>query len=140
MIQKAENKWIADMHFNIAQTGGNVDIDADKEVGGQGKGLLPKPMMLSALAGCTSMDVVSMLKKMRAEVKGFEVHVTGELTEEHPKIYHKVLVEYLFYGTDFQKDKIEKAVDLSVTRYCGVMEMFRKFSELTIEIKYIEQI
>ena len=139
MIQKVANKWIADMHFNIAQTGGNVDIDADEAVGGQGKGLLPKPMMLSTLAGCTSMDVVSMLKKMRAEVAGFEVQVTGELTDEHPKIYHKVLVEYLFYGTDFQKEKIEKAVDLSVTRYCGVMEMFRKFAELTIEIKYIEQ-
>lgn len=139
MIQKIENKWIADMHFNITQTGGEIAIDADEAVGGQGLGVLPKPMMLSALAGCTSMDVVSILKKMRAEVAGFEVHVTGELTEEHPKIYHKVLVEYLFFGTDFQKDKIEKAVDLSVTRYCGVMEMFRKFAELTIEIKYIEQ-
>lgn len=139
MIQKVENKWVSEMHFNITQTGGSVDIDANEEVGGQGKGLLPKPMMLSALAGCTSMDVVAMLKKMRAEVKGFEVHVTGDLTEEHPKYYQKVLVEYLFYGSDFQKEKIEKAVDLSVTRYCGVMEMFRKFAEMTIEIKYIEQ-
>lgn len=139
MIEKVENKWVEGMHFNITQTGGTVAIDAKEEVGGQGKGLLPKPMMLSALAGCTSMDVVAMLKKMRAEVTGFEVHVTGDLTEEHPKYYQKVLVEYLFYGSDFQKDKIEKAVDLSVTRYCGVMEMFRKFAELTIEIKYIEQ-
>ena len=139
MIQKVENKWIADMHFNIVQTGGEISIDADEAVGGKSKGLLPKPMMLSALAGCTSMDVVSMLKKMRAEVAGFEVHVTGDLTEEHPKVYQKVLVEYLFYGKDFQKDKIEKAVDLSVTRYCGVMEMFRSFAEVTVEIKYIEQ-
>lgn len=139
MIQKVTNKWISDMQFNINQTGGTVDIDADEAVGGKGLGLLPKPMMLSALAGCTSMDVVSMLKKMRAEVAEFEVHVTGELTEKHPKTYHKVLVEYLFYGTEFQKDKIEKAVDLSVTRYCGVMEMFRKFAQLSIEIKYIEQ-
>lgn len=139
MIQKIENKWIADMHFNITQTGGEISIDADEAVGGQGLGVLPKPMMLSALAGCTSMDVVSILKKMRAEVAGFEVHVTGELSDEHPKVYTKVLVEYLFYGTDFQKDKIEKAVDLSATRYCGVMEMFRKFAEVTIEIKYIEQ-
>ena len=139
MIQKVENKWIADMHFNIVQTGGEISIDADEAVGGKSKGLLPKPMMLSALAGCTSMDVVAMLKKMRAEVAGFEVHVTGDLTEEHPKVYQKVLVEYLFYGKDFQKDKIEKAVDLSVTRYCGVMEMFRSFAEVTVEIKYIEQ-
>lgn len=139
MIQKIENKWIEEMHFNIVQTGGEISIDADEAVGGKGKGVLPKPMMLSSLAGCTSMDVVSMLKKMRAEVAGFEVHVTGELTEEHPKVYHKVLVEYLFLGKDFQKDKIEKAVDLSVTRYCGVMEMFRSFAELKVEIKYIEQ-
>ncbi|MBS3993519.1 MAG: OsmC family protein [Bacteroidetes bacterium] len=139
MNHKIENKWIADMHFNITQTGGEISIDADEAFGGQGLGVLPKPMMLSALAGCTSMDVVSMLKKMRAEVAGFEVHVTGELSDEHPKVYTKVLVEYLFYGTDFQKDKIEKAVDLSATRYCGVMEMFRKFAEVSIEIKYIEQ-
>jgi putative redox protein len=91
MIQKIENKWIADMHFNITQTGGEISIDANEDVGGQGLGVLPKPMMLSALAGCTSMDVVSILKKMRAEVAGFEVHVTGELTDEHPKVYHKVL-------------------------------------------------
>ncbi len=85
------------------------------------------------------MDVVSLLKKMRAEVDKFEIDVTGELTDVHPKYYHKVHVEYRFYGKDFKKDKIEKSVNLSQDRYCGVSEMFRQFAELTHEIKYIEQ-
>ena len=85
------------------------------------------------------MDVVSLLKKMRAEVDDFRIEVIANLTDEHPKFYDKVHVIYRFYGSDFKKDKIEKAVNLSVERYCGVMEMFRKFAEVTTEILYIEQ-
>lgn len=76
---------------------------------------------------------------MHAEVADFKIHVNGQLTEEHPKYYNKVEVIYKFYGTDFKKDKIEKAVSLSVDRYCGVMEMFRQFSELTTTIQYFEK-
>ena len=60
-------------------------------------------------------------------------------TDEHPKVYDKVLVTYKFYGSDFKKDKIEKSVSLSVERYCGVFEMFRKFSDISHKIEYIEQ-
>ena len=76
---------------------------------------------------------------MRAEVDDFRIEVIANLTDEHPKFYDKVHVIYRFYGSDFKKDKIEKAVNLSVERYCGVMEMFRKFAEVTTEILYIEQ-
>jgi putative redox protein len=95
--------------------------------------------MLASLAGCSGLDVASLLKKMRAEVDEFTIDVEANLTDEHPKHYDKVKVIYNFYGTDFKKDKIEKAVDLSVERYCGVMEMFRKFAEVTIEIKYFKK-
>ncbi|WP_457616793.1 OsmC family protein [Lutibacter sp.] len=139
MINKIEVNWKGQMLFESVAPEGSVMIDADEKVGGQGKGLRPKAMMLTALAGCTAMDVASLLKKMRAEVDDFKVEVEANLTDEHPKYYDKVKVTYHFFGSDFKKDKIEKSVNLSVERYCGVMEMFRKFSEVTTEIKYIEQ-
>lgn len=138
MINKIEVSWKGEMLFESAAPEGTVMIDAAEESGGQGKGLRPKAMMLTALAGCTAMDIASLLKKMRAEVADFKIEVEGNLTEEHPKIYDKVKVTYLFFGKDFQKDKIEKAVNLSVETYCGVMHMFRQFAEVSIEIKYFD--
>ncbi len=139
MINKIEVSWKGQMLFESASPEGDVMIDAAKESGGQGKGLRPKAMMLTSLAGCTAMDVASLLKKMRAEVADFKIEVEGNLTEEHPKHYDKVKVTYRFYDKDFQKDKIEKAVNLSVERYCGVMHMFRQFAEVTTEIQYIKK-
>ena len=139
MTNKIELSWKGQMLFESVAPEGNVMIDASEEVGGQGKGLRPKAMMLTSLAGCSGMDVASLLKKMRAEVDDFKIEVVANLTEEHPKYYDKVHVIYRFYGSDFKKEKIEKAVNLSVDRYCGVMEMFRQFAEVTTEILYIEQ-
>jgi putative redox protein len=138
MTNKIEVSWKGQMLFESVAPEGNVMIDAAPEVGGQGKGLRPKAMMLTALAGCSAMDIASLLKKMRAEVDDFKIEVEANLTEEHPKIYDKVKVTFRFYGKDFKKEKIEKAVNLSEERYCGVMEMFRKFSEVTTEIVYVE--
>jgi putative redox protein len=66
----------------------------------------------------------------------FKMEVTGELTDEHPKYYHKVKLDYHFYGDDLDEKKIKKSVDLSVEKYCGVMEMFRRFATLETEIHY----
>ncbi len=134
-----KTQWQGNMLFNAESLGGSFKIDAGDDVGGQGLGLRPKALMLTSLAGCTGMDVVSLLKKMRAEVENLEIDVTGELTDVHPKFYKKVHIEYRFYGKEFKKDKIEKAVKLSEERYCGVSEMFRQFAELTIDIQYIEK-
>lgn len=137
MKNKITIHWKKQMHFISENERGNIPLDAAESVGGQGKGVSPKALMLSALGGCTAMDIASLLKKMRAEVDDFKIDVEASLTEEHPKYYDKVTVTYLFYGKDFKKDKIEKAVRLSIERYCGVMEMFRKFSKVNTGIKYI---
>jgi len=131
--------WKGRMQFESTNEGGNLNIDASEEVGGEGKGYRPKSLMLTALAGCSGLDIVSLLKKMRAEVKDFNIDVEGELTEEHPKYYHKVKMTFNFYGKDFKKDKIEKAVKLSEERYCGVMAMFKKFAEVKTAIQYFEE-
>lgn len=139
MTNKVEINWKEKMNFESVAAEGSVYLDADEKVGGQGKGVRPKALMLTALGGCTSMDVISLLKKMRAEVADFKVEVEAEMTEEHPKYYNKVKVIYKFYGKDFKKDKIEKSVNLSIERYCGVFAMFRKFAEVSTEIQYFEQ-
>ncbi|MBJ2173854.1 OsmC family protein [Aureibaculum sp. A20] len=140
MTNTVKTTWKGDMKFESTNPSGiNLMIDAGVDDGGKGEGYRPKALMLSALAGCSGLDVVSLLKKMRAEVDAFNIDITAELTEEHPKFYKKVHVVYNFYGSDFKKDKIEKSVNLSVDRYCGVMEMFRQFAEVTTEIKYIEK-
>ena len=126
--------WKENMVFESDNPSGEtLFMDAPDE-GIENKGLRPKALMLSSLAGCSGLDVVSLLKKMRAEVNDFKMVVHGELTEEHPKYYHKVVIEYHFYGSYLQEDKINKAVKLSVDQYCGVMEMFRQFAKVSTEV------
>lgn len=137
MTNKIELNWKGNMLFESIAPEGTVLIDAAEEFGGQGKGLRPKAMMLTSLAGCTAMDIASLLKKMRAEVADFKIDVEANLTDEHPKYYDKVKVTYKFYDSEFKKDKIEKAVNLSIERYCGVMKMFEAFAEVSSEIIYI---
>jgi len=131
-------KWLENMAFETEVNGHKIIIDAVEEVGGENRGPRPKPLMLSALGGCTAMDVVSILKKMRVEIKNLNVIVEGDLTEEHPKHFYKMHVIYEFTGTDLPLDKLEKAVNLSEERYCGVSVVYRKAMEITSEIKIIE--
>ncbi len=120
-------------------TGYKALIDTSPENGGNNEGLGPKGMMLSALAGCTGLDIVFVLNKMRVEVPEFKMVVKGALTDEHPKTYHSVTLDYHFYGENLKEDKIQKAVDLSAEQYCGVMEMFRKFCTLEIGVYFNDE-
>nr|WP_320022044.1 OsmC family protein [uncultured Draconibacterium sp.] len=113
-------------------------LDAAEAVGGEDQGPRPKPLMLTALAGCTGMDVISILKKMRVEVEDFDVTVEGDLTDEHPKQYYKMNVIYTFKGKELPLEKLKKAVSLSEERYCGVSALYKKAIELTSEIKIID--
>ena len=131
--------WKGNMVFESDNpSGDSIFMDAPDD-GIKNEGVRPKAMMLSSLAGCSGLDVVSLLKKMRAEVQDFKMVVHGELTDEHPRYYNKVNVEYHFYGSDLKEDKINKAVDLSIEKYCGVMEMFRRFADVTTEVYLHEQ-
>lgn len=139
MTNKIELSWKGEMLFESVAPEGSFLIDASPSSGGQGKGLRPKALMLSSLAGCSGMDIASLLKKMRAEVDDFKIDVEANLTDENPKYYDRVKVTYRFFGSNFKKSRIEKAVKISEEQYCGVMEMFRKFADISTEIIYIEQ-
>ncbi len=134
MNNKVAINWKADMAFEAEVNGFKMMIDADEKVGGKNLGPRPKPLTLASLGGCTAMDVISILKKMRIEPHRFSVDVEGELTEEHPKYYHKFHITYTFGGDNLDLEKLEKAVNLSQERYCGVSEMLRKGAEITHEI------
>ena len=115
---------------------GILSIGLGPEDGGEGKGYRPKALMLSGLAGCSGLDVAMLVRKMKLEVRDFNIDITANLTDEHPKYYDKVIVAYHFYGDALDEKKLQRAVDLSVEKYCGVMEMFRRFAEVTIETNF----
>jgi len=135
--EEVQVAWLDKMAFEAEVSGHKITIDAAPEVGGEDRGPRPKPFMLAALGGCTGMDVISILKKMRVDVKGLNVKVEGELTEEHPKQFSKMHVVYEFTGETLPYDKLQKAVSLSEERYCGVSALYKKVIPMTSEIKII---
>ena len=126
--------WTGNMGFEAEVNDFKIKLDADEKVGGNNQGPRPKALTLVALAGCTGMDVVSILAKMRVVPEDFDVKVSGELTEEHPKYYDKIHIKYFFKGKDLPMAKLEKAINLSQERYCGVSAMLGKASQITHEI------
>ena len=131
-------KHTGGMAFDTVVDGHTVTIDADPDFGGQDNGPKPKPLLLLSLSGCTGMDVVSLMNKMRVEYADFEVKVDGVLAEEHPKYYTKIHVTYSLKTKPEYHEKVKKAVNLSQDRYCGISYMITQSSELTHEIDFQE--
>lgn len=130
--------WTGDMGFDAVVNGHTIRLDADAEFGGKDAGPRPKPLLLVALAGCSGMDVVSVLKKMREPISWFNMRVEGELGEQHPKTYERIKIIYEFKASDGLKDEnVRKAVDLSRERYCGVNAMLSKAAAMDFEVRYV---
>lgn len=125
------------MKFDTEVNGHHFFMDQGGEKG-ENSGPRPKPLQLAALAGCTGMDVVSILRKMRQEIEYFNVVVEGDTEEEHPNAFIKMHIIYEFKGKDLEMDKIEKAISLSMERYCGVSAVYRKAGiEMTHEVRMV---
>ncbi len=139
MATKVHTTWKGKMAFEAQIGGFNFMIDATEAVGGENRGPQPKPLSLVSLAGCTAMDVISILGKMRVEPDFFDVEVDGELTDVHPKYYHTINIKYVFKGDNLPMDKLEKAVNLSQDRYCGVTEMLRRAAKINHEIVILDK-
>ena len=135
MEPKVECTWLDKMAFDVDINGHHITLDGSKEIGGEDRGPTPKPLLLASLAGCTGIDIVSILTKMRVNFEKFSISVTAHLTEDHPKIYDKIFVTYHFTGQDLPMDKLEKAVQLSEEKYCGVSAMLKKAGLIEYEIK-----
>jgi putative redox protein len=126
--------WNSGLAFTARQGNHSIPLDASLESGGQDSGASPKALLLSGLGGCTGIDVVSILQKMRVPFTGLEVQVSACLTEEHPKVFKSIHIRYSFRGKDLAMHSLEKAVILSMDRYCGVSAMLKKAAPITWEI------
>ncbi len=125
-------RWATQMRFvGTAESGAHITLDALPEHGGTGQGPSPMETVLLALGGCTGMDVVSILQKMRAPLEGLEVRITAERADTHPKVFTRITLEYVFSGPGLKADQVKRAVDLSQEQYCSVSAMLRRTAELS---------
>ena len=119
------------LHFIGDIDGFRIDLDAEESVGGQGAGAQPLRLVLLGMAGCTAMDVISILRKKHQQVSGLEVEVQGSRVDEHPRVYDKIEVVYRVHGKEVDPKAVERAIELSETRYCLAMAMIGEVTELT---------
>lgn len=131
------SKFTHGMAFEADINGHKLITDTTQDGGGNNEGASPKRLMLASLAGCTGIDVVSILTKMKVPFSDLSIDITASLTEEHPRIYKDVMILYKIKVAEEDKPKMEKAVKLSEEKYCGVSAMFRAFAKVTHKIVYL---
>jgi putative redox protein len=124
------------MQFNALVNGHTVIMDAPERVGGEDNGPIPKPFVLTALSGCTGMDIVAILRKAQKEVQDLNIKVTGELSKQQPIQYISMHVVYEFKGDKAFEDAALEAVTLSQEKYCGVSQMLKKALPVTWQVMY----
>jgi putative redox protein len=129
--------WKQGMSFSgKADSGYTLDLSADADVGGVEDGFRPMELVALGLAGCTGMDVISVLEKKRQDVHAFEVRVHTEKADEHPRVWKSVLVEYIITGKDIDPAAVERALQLSYDKYCPAQNMLK----LAVKIEHKYQI
>jgi putative redox protein len=116
-----------------------VTMDGPENFGGSDSGTRPKELILIALGGCTGSDVVSILQKKRAPLDDFEINISADMTDEHPKVYKNIRLEYVFYGKGIQQKDVERAIELSSTKYCSVTKMLEGSVNITHSYKILEK-
>ena len=125
------------MAFTASINYHQVKMDTTADDGGEDSGPSPKKLMLASLAGCTGIDIVSILNKMKVAFTDFSIGVHAALTAEHPKTYNYVKMTYKIKLAEEDKSKMIKAVSLSTEKYCGVFAMFKTFAKMDTEIDYL---
>lgn len=127
--------WNGGMSFTgVADSGFKVELDSDPAVGGNNNGLRPLELMAISLVGCTAMDVISIMRKMREDVTRFEVKTHIERAPNHPKVFTAAVIEYIFYGHNINSESAARAIELSEQIYCPAQAMLKQI--MPIEIKY----
>jgi putative redox protein len=136
----AKATWHKGLTFtgSAAGSGFSVPLGADAQVGGQNDGFRPLELLAVGLAGCTGMDVISILEKKRQQVTAFEVRVHADLAAEHPYVFTKVQLEYVVTGKGVQREAVERAVSLSETKYCPAQAMLRTATPIESKITIVE--
>ncbi|MFZ2322608.1 MAG: OsmC family protein [Ignavibacteriaceae bacterium] len=116
-----------------------ITMDGPENFGGSNSGIRPKELLLIALAGCTGSDVVTILAKKRVKYDEFEINITAEQQDEHPQVYTKINLEYVFYGKNIPTKDVERTIELSQTKYCSVTAMLQKAVEIEHSLRIVEE-
>ncbi len=139
-MMKSNVKLIEDMQFiATADSGHAVVMDAPASVGGKNTGAKPSELVLMGLGGCTGMDVISILRKKKQDVTGFEMNVTGDVPDISPRTFTDIHVEYIITGRDISEEAVKRAIDLSKDKYCLVGMTLAKASKMTYSYKIIQE-
>lgn len=136
MAHEIEVQWMGKMQFNALVNGHTIVMDGPEKVGGEDNGPIPKPFVLTALAGCTGMDVAAILRKADKNPQEFSMKVTGELSRRAPVEYTGMHIIYDFKGDEENKEAALNAVTDSQEKYCGVSSMLKKALPVTWEVNY----
>lgn len=135
----AQAAFVGPMRFDVTSgTGHTITLDVLESDGGENSGPTPMELLLMSLAGCTGMDVVSILQKMRQQVTNYEIHVHGTRADEHPRVYEDVTVEHIVTGHRLDAASVKRAVELSETKYCSVSATVGKTAKITTAIRIVE--
>lgn len=134
MKHQVNMQWAGKMAFDATAGKHTIRIDVDEEKGGEDSGFRPKMLTLASLGGCTGLDVVSILKKMKVEPVDFSIEIDGELSEDVPQIYKNIHLKYIFKGEALPEEKLKKAITLSQEKYCGVTAMLQHAANITWEV------
>lgn len=118
----------------LSESGHRIIMDASEEVGGENRGVRPMELVLLSLGGCTGMDVVSILRKMRVTYTAFEIEIDADRVLTHPKVYERLMLRYRLEGDRASSDQIIRAVKLSQEKYCSVSAMLARTAEVLVEI------
>ena len=135
---KARVKWVEDVLFlGESGTGHTIVMDGPEEAGGHGTGMRPMELLLLGMAGCTSFDVVEILKKSRQHISDCVVEVDGERAEEVPKVYTNIHVHYKITGKDIKESYVDRAIRMSIEKYCSATIMLAKTATITHDFELI---
>lgn len=132
--------WTSGMSFTgSADSGFAVALGTDPAVGGANDGFRPMELILTGLAGCTAMDVVSILARKRQKLTGFEVQAHAAHAAEHPKVFTSIHLHYVVRGAGIDDAAVERAIELSATKYCPAQAMLRQVAPITMDYEVIEE-
>ena len=121
-----------------SHSGHSITMDGPPEIGGENLGVRPMEMLLLGVAGCTMIDVVTTLKKMRQDLTNFETKLSAERADEHPKVFTDIHIQFIVKGQDLDPKKVEKAITLSAEKYCSASIMLGKTASITHDFKIVE--
>jgi putative redox protein len=134
LAMKTTTHWTSDMAFESSFDGHTIELNGASGPDGKRLGYSPKALLLSGLAGCSGIDVVEMLQKMRVPFSKLQIVTESEQTEEHPRVFKDIHIEYRIDAPAEAEDKVKRAVDLSIEKYCGVAAMLKKNSRIIAHV------